>query len=73
MKSSSATSFPRCADMTEAEFSDCRALLGLTQAGLADALESDIRTVRRWENGERAIPGPVRVALRLMLQGPPRA
>jgi DNA-binding transcriptional regulator YiaG len=42
----------------------------MTQAELADALESDIRTVRRWENGEREIPGPVRVALRLMVGAP---
>ena len=39
----------------------------MTQDQLAKALESDIRTVRRWENGEREIPGPARVAMRLML------
>lgn len=50
--------------MTPDEFAAARAALGMTQAQLAAALESDLRTVRRWEAGERAIPGPVRVALR---------
>lgn len=54
--------------MSAAEFSAIRARLGMTQAELGAALESDARTVRRWENGERDIPGPVRVALRLMLR-----
>ncbi|HQT65811.1 MAG TPA: helix-turn-helix transcriptional regulator [Acidocella sp.] len=42
----------------------------MTQAELAAALESDARTIRRWENGEREIPGPVRVAVRLMERTP---
>jgi DNA-binding transcriptional regulator YiaG len=29
------------------------------------------RTVRRWESGERAIPGPVQVLVRLMLASRP--
>lgn len=53
--------------MTPDEFKAARLAAGLpTQQAAADALESDLRTVRRWENGERSIPGPVRVALRLM-------
>ena len=53
--------------MTPAEFKGARADAGLpTQQAAAIALESDLRTVRRWENGERAVPGPVRVALRCM-------
>lgn len=53
--------------MTPDEFKAARLAAGLaTQQAAADALESDLRTVRRWENGERGIPGPVRVALRLM-------
>ena len=53
--------------MTPEEFKAARQAVGLsTQQAAADALECDLRTVRRWENGERGIPGPVRVALRLM-------
>jgi len=53
--------------MTPDQFKAARLAAGLaTQQEAADALESDLRTVRRWENGERGIPGPVRVALRLM-------
>lgn len=55
--------------MTGAEFKSARIAAGLpTQQAAATALESDLRTVRRWENGERAVPGPVRVALRCMTQ-----
>ena len=52
--------------MTADDFHQARAALGLTQAQMAEALESDLRTIQRWEGGERSIPGPVRVALRLM-------
>ena len=53
--------------MTPDEFRAARLAAGLTtQQAAAAALESDLRTVRRWENGERGIPGPVRVALRCM-------
>lgn len=51
--------------MTPEEFKAARLAAGLaTQQAAADALECDLRTVRRWENGERGIPGPVRVSLR---------
>lgn len=47
-----------------------RKQLGLTQQGLADALELEGRlskdTVRSWEYGRRPISGPARVALRFM-------
>lgn len=53
--------------MTPDEFKAARLAAGLaTQQAAANALECDLRTVRRWENGERSVPGPVRVALRLM-------
>ena len=46
--------------------------LGLTQQGLADALELDGKysrdTVRSWENGMRPISGPAKVAIRLLLK-----
>lgn len=53
--------------MTADDFHAARAALGLTQAQMAVALESDLRTIQRWEGGERSIPGPVRVALRLLM------
>lgn len=56
--------------MTPAEFKEARLRLGLTQSELARALKlggDGKRTVRRWEHGERDIPGPAQVAVRLML------
>lgn len=38
------------------------------QTRMAEALEVDGSTVRRWVSGAVAVPGPVKVALRLMLQ-----
>lgn len=55
-------------------FRRCRAALGLTEAAMAAALYvSGGRTVRKWEAGDRAVPGPVWVALRFMLRAAPRA
>jgi hypothetical protein len=57
--------------MTGAELTTARERLGLTAAALGRALELEGRdpgqTVRRYETEARAIPGPVRVAVRLML------
>jgi DNA-binding transcriptional regulator YiaG len=52
--------------MTAEEFRSAIEVLGLSQLAAAQALEVDARTVRRWALGEREVPGPVRVALRLM-------
>jgi hypothetical protein len=38
------------------------------QTKMADVLQVDSSTVRRWLSGKVAIPGPVEVALRLLLQ-----
>lgn len=38
------------------------------QTRMAEALEVDGSTVRRWVSGAVAVPNPVKVALRLMLQ-----
>ena len=56
--------------MKSDEFRAARKALGLTQAAMAAALESDLRTVQRWEAGERGVPGPVKVAIRLMRRAP---
>lgn len=53
------------------ELRAARRKLGLTASGLAKALrlgKGGDRTVRRWEYGERAIPGPVQVAIEMMLK-----
>ena len=56
--------------MTPAEFRHIRNALGLSQKALAHLLQvqSD-RTVRRWEAGDRDIPGPVRVLMILLKNG----
>lgn len=63
--------------MTPADLTAARKRLGLSQAGLSQALRMGKhggRTVRRWELGEIEVPGPVAVAVELMLrekaQGP---
>ena len=55
--------------MTPKQFKAARRELDLTQNGMAQALgiASD-RTVRRWEAGERDIPGPAIVAIAYMLE-----
>lgn len=58
-----------CVDVTAEEFRATRLAAGLTTVrAAAQALESDRRTVQRWKAGERAVRGPARVALRLLLQ-----
>jgi len=58
--------------MTPTEVRTARATLGMTQRELAAALECSRRTVINWEDGTAAVPGPARVALRLMLRSPVR-
>lgn len=58
------------ATLTPDEIRAARKALGLSAAGLAEALllgANGGRTVRRWEAGETPPSGPVIVALRLML------
>lgn len=52
--------------MSADEFAAAIAALGWSQVEASRQLEVDDRTVRRWLAGDRAIPGPVRVALRCM-------
>jgi DNA-binding transcriptional regulator YiaG len=58
--------------MNPEEVREARKALGMTQQGLADALELDGKysrdTVRSWENGMRPISGPAKVAIRLLLK-----
>ena len=56
--------------MTPAQFKDARHKLGLSCAKLAVLFKvSDGRTVRRWESGERDIPGPARVLMDWLANG----
>ncbi len=56
--------------MTPEEVKAARKSLGLSQRGLAAALLMGVngeRQVRRWEDGETPISGPVRVALHCLV------
>ena len=57
--------------MTKEQLREARRRLGLTQEGLAAALKlgrTSSMTVSRWKRGERSIPGPVEVAITMMLE-----
>ena len=45
--------------MTPVEFKAEQARLGLTNEKLAAAFRVSLRTVEKWRQGSRAIPGPV--------------
>jgi DNA-binding transcriptional regulator YiaG len=56
--------------MTPEQFSAIRERAGLSQARLAALLRiGDGRTIRRYEAGERSIPGPVSLLMELIDQG----
>jgi len=55
--------------MTAKQFQAALDRLGLSQVGAARLLGADPRTARRWALGERSVPGPVAIILRLMLAG----
>lgn len=56
--------------MTAAELKKAQATLGLTNQQLADALKVSLRAVEMWRQGARPIPGPVEVAITMMLNQP---
>lgn len=61
----------RGGDMTPAELKSARHALGLSAEGFARVVGVESgRTVRRWEAGERDIPGPVKVLIRIALKLP---
>jgi DNA-binding transcriptional regulator YiaG len=53
--------------MTPDQFRAFLADLSLSQAGFARLAMVDARTVRRWCDGTRAVPGPVVALLRVMM------
>ena len=54
--------------MTASAFQAARRELGMTIEALAERLGVEPRSVRRWQSGEREIPGPVVPALGLLLR-----
>jgi DNA-binding transcriptional regulator YiaG len=52
--------------MTSDQFRTALADLGLSQAAFARLAMVDARTVRRWCDGTRAVPGPVVALLEIM-------
>ena len=53
--------------MTPDQFRAALADLHLSQAGFARVAMVDARTVRRWCDGTRAVPGPVVALLRMQM------
>ncbi len=54
--------------MTPAEFLEARKKLGFTVIGVSNRLKVNRRTVYLWQSGAIAIPGPVEVAIQLLLE-----
>lgn len=58
--------------MTPSELRTARAHLGLTQSGLAKALrlseKNGDRSIRIWEQDGNTVPGPVQVAVELLVE-----
>jgi len=55
--------------MTPKQFQAAIDRLGLSQVGAARLVGADPRTSRRWVAGDRSIPEPVAIILRLMIAG----
>jgi DNA-binding transcriptional regulator YiaG len=56
--------------MTHQEYRHALEALGLGQSEIGRLLDVDGRTVRRWVAGDVAIPGPIDLLMRLMLERP---
>ena len=56
--------------MTSAQFKSIRERAGLTQGQLARVLRlSDSRTIRRYEDGSRAVSGPASILMEMLGEG----
>jgi DNA-binding transcriptional regulator YiaG len=53
--------------MTPEEFCDIRETLKSTQDKMGDLMGVDTRTIRRWEKGERSIPGPAVLLAKILV------
>lgn len=61
----------RSSSVTPADLKAARHALGLSAEGMARLVRVQSgRTVRRWEAGERDIPGPVQVLIEVLLSLP---
>lgn len=58
--------------MTPSEFVEIRKRLGLSIAEIAEKLRLDPRTIRRYEAGDRKVPGPVMALLDIFTTSPPK-
>lgn len=54
--------------MTSSKFKEAQRELGLTNEEMSTVLMVSLRTVERWRQGSRAIPGPVVVIFRLLVK-----
>ena len=54
--------------MTGKRFKQIRLTLGLTQKQLATLLGVWENTVAHWDRGDKPIPGPVELAMKLLLE-----
>jgi len=54
--------------MTKKQFKDLRKSIGYSQAKLAQEMGTSIRTIMRWEGGDRPIPRYAGLALRTLLR-----
>lgn len=52
--------------MTSEEFKEAQLRLGLTNEQAAAALRVSLRTVEKWRQGTRSIPGPTEAVLDLL-------
>jgi DNA-binding transcriptional regulator YiaG len=57
---------PHPPHMTLKEFLEIRKALGLSQVKMAEAMGVDVRSVRRWESGERNISGTAVILARML-------
>ena len=56
--------------MTPKQFATIRADARMTQAEIAAFLDVGLRAAQRWEYGERSVPGPAAVLMRMLKQFP---
>ncbi len=56
--------------MTSSEFKQAQRELGLTNKKMATLLRVSLRTVEKWRQGSRSIPGPAEAALALLQKYP---
>ena len=56
--------------MTSNQFKQAQRELGLTNKKMATVLSVSLRTVEKWRQGSRSVPGPAEVALALLHKYP---